>query len=124
MGATAQVDLEHLAADAQGAINAFRDAAERHADALEALSRLQARRPARKMAALVRLCQTEHPANGKVMSVTQADDMLALDEEYAAYKSDVAVAELQARRTEDAKDTAWLQGQLAIARYKVEAGLT
>jgi hypothetical protein len=107
------------------AIRLFDQASEALSRRTDRLVALQQERTAQKIGALVRLCQQPHPASaGKTYSLSQAEDVLQLDPDYAAYKARVAVAESEVRQAEDAKQSALLTAQLCIAGAKAVGGLT
>ena len=85
-----------------------------HSEAVERLTNLQRERPTQKLAALVRLCGQDHPATGKKYSASQADDLLQLDWEYAAYKANVAAAEAEVQEAADDKTAAYLGALLRV----------
>ncbi len=107
--------LSETAAPAEVAIRFYDLAVVTHSECVDRLVALQQIRAAEKMAALVRICQHAHPATGKNYSASQAEDVLQLDPDYAAYKRRVAEAEAAAREAEYAITSSWLTAQLQIA---------
>lgn len=99
---------------AEKALQLFNVARVAHSEAIERLTVLQWERPQQKTAALVRLCATTHPVTGKTYSVSQAEDVLALDEKYSEYRIKVTTAELEVREAEDEKNALWLGALLRI----------
>lgn len=108
--------------NAEQALLDFRLAAEEQGHAVEDLRVIQAERPRQKLEALTRLCQQPHPANGKIFSVTQAEDVLQIDPAYAEYRAKVTKAEDAAREAEDEKLATWLEAQLRVTLVKTLAG--
>lgn len=85
-----------------------------HSEAIEQLTGLQRERPRQKLAALVRICATTHPATGKNYSASQADDLLQLDPEYAEYKARVSEAEAEVREAAGDEYAAYLGAVLRV----------
>lgn len=112
------------AREAEQAIHAYDEACETVSACTDALVALQQERALRKTDALYRLCQQPHPVNpAKPYSLSQAEDVLQLDPEYAAYKARVAEAEAALREAVDAQRSALLMADLRIAQVKAEAGV-
>lgn len=118
-----QTSLEAAAEVASTAIGAFRDAAMAHAECVDRLATLQRERPQQKLDALTRLCGQINPASQKNYTITQADDLLQLDPEYAAYRLRVTEAEAAAREAEDEKLAARLEAELQTVLVKALAGV-
>lgn len=93
---------------ADNALRIFGAARVAHSDAADRLTIRQRQRAQQKTAALVRLCATTHPVTGKWYSVSQAEDVLQLDLEYANYKAAVTEAETEVRDAYDDKVAAYL----------------
>jgi predicted component of type VI protein secretion system len=118
-------DYQRAYEDATAAIRAFDEASRIVRQWVDHLSVLQRQRPRQKTEALTRLCAQPHPANpAKVYSITQAEDVLQLDPDYADYKARVAYAENALRETQDAQTSARMVAELAIAHMKREGGLS
>ncbi len=107
--------LSDAAAPAEVAIRFYDLAVVTHSEAVDRLTALEQARASEKLAALVRVCATTHPATGKNYSASQAEDLLQLDPGYADYRRRVVEAASAAREAEDEKLSARLVAQLRIA---------
>ena len=112
-----------LATDVEQAIREFDAACETVSECVARLVTLQGERPRQKTNALVRLCTQPHPVTGKAYSVSQAEDVLQLDEAYAAFKARTAALEAAVREAGDARESARMVVDLRIAEFKQAGGL-
>jgi hypothetical protein len=109
--------------DVEAAIEGVTVAAIAREAASKALVDLQSQRPLKKLAALQRVVTTQHPATvGKNFSLSQAEDLLQIDNEYAAYKTEVARAEMAVKYTEATYDTAKLLAEFRHSQFKAAVG--
>ncbi len=113
-----RMDLSDAVGDAEAAIRFYDLAVVTHSEAVDRLTALEQARAAEKIAALVRVCATTHPATGKNYSASQAEDLLQLDPAYAEYRRRVVEATSAAREAEDEKTSARLVAQLRIAAVR------
>lgn len=122
MNATLSI-VAGLAEQAEAAIRDYDRASETVSECADVLLSLQQERARRKTEALVRLCAEPHPVTGKTYTPSQAEDVLQLDPEYAAYKNRVAEAEAALREALDVQTSALRVVDLRIAQVKAESGV-
>ncbi len=107
--------LSDVTGDAEDAIRHYDLTVAIHSECVDCLTGLEQQRAAEKIAALVRVCATTHPATGKNYSASQAEDLLQLDPAYADYRRRVMEATAAVREAEYAITSSGLTAQLRIA---------
>jgi hypothetical protein len=115
--------LDDLAASAEAEIQKHARLYIELITATDDLAACEGERARRKLAAIARVCQQEHPATpGKPFSASAADGFAQVDPEYKGYKERCAALSLIRLQTEKALENQKLIAELRIALVRAHVG--
>lgn len=117
-------DLDGLGKLAADCISQAVDCGRLYAELCGQEMEVEANRPEHKLAAIRRIMATENTLTGKPHSASSAEAIVETDPEYRAYLKAQSEVVVQKNHAYNLAIGARLRAQLAIARFKAEAGLT